>query len=459
MERVSPLDASFLAIEDTVNHMHIGSVGTFAGPAPTYAAFCGLIASKLVYVPRYRQKVRTAPASIGRPVWIDDPHFRLEDHVKHCTLPIGDPRTELPALVGRLMSEQLDRDKPLWEDWMVEGLRDGQWALITKVHHCMVDGIAGSDLLEVVLDRQPDPPAAPPDDWHPTPEPSVADLAWHSMLGLARVPEAWARGAVGMARQPDVMLRRAWDVAVGIGRLGGLVRPAPTSTLVGPIGPDRRWDYLRVTLDELKEIRARLGGTVNDVVLAVVTRGFRDLLRSRDESVDNRVLRSLVPVSLRTPDARGVFDNRVTAIFAELPVGIEDPVARLGAVRTQMQTLKASHEADAAEAITAITGFGPSTLTALLTRVAVHRQRSVETVTTNVPGPQVPLYVLGRRMLEAYPYVPISGNIRVGVAIWSYAGGVHFGVTGDWATAPDLSVLCAGIADGVQELRGSICTR
>jgi diacylglycerol O-acyltransferase len=452
MERVNVLDASFLAIEDAVNHMHIGSVGIFAGPAPTYRDLCGLIASKLVLVPRYRQKVRTAPVSIGQPVWIDDPHFRLEYHVRHSALPAPGRRTQLRALVGQLMSQQLDRHKPLWENWMVEGLDDGQWALITKVHHCMVDGVAGSDLLALVLDREPDTAPVPPDDWNPKPEPSMADLARHSLFGLASVPVAWTRGAGDALRRPDVILSRARNVAVGLGRLGGLVRPAPASTLTGPIGPHRRWDWVRATLVEVKDIRAGLGGTINDVVLAAVTRGFRDLLAARGEPLSGRVVRSLVPVSLRTPDARGVFDNRVTAMFAELPVGIDDPVERLAAVRAQMEALKSSHEAEASETITALVGFAPPVLTALLTRVAVHRQRSVETITTNVPGPQIPLYALGRQMLEAYPYVPISGTIQVAVAIWSYDGGLHFGVTGDWDAVSDVGVLCAGITDGLREL-------
>ena len=452
MERMQALDASFLAIEDAVNHMHIGSVGILEGPAPAYRDLCERIASRLVLVPRYRQRVRTAPASVGRPVWIDDPHFRIDYHVRHVALPSGDPTTELHRLVGRLMSQQLDRQKPLWENWMVEGLGEGQWALVTKVHHCMVDGIAGSDLLEVILDRQAEPPPSPPDTWQPAPEPSVAELAWHTLAETVEAPRTWARGVARAARHPDVTLRRAGDVALGLARLGGLVRPAPVSTLTGPIGPHRRWDCTRVTLADVKWIRTRLGGTVNDVVLAAVTRGFRELLQARDELVVDRVVRTLVPVSRRAPDARGLVDNRVTAVFAELPVGIDDSVECLTEVRTQMQGLKGSHEAEASELATNMSGFGPPTLTALLTRVAVHRQRSVETITTNVPGPQVPLYLLGCRMLEAYPYVPIAGNIRVSVAIWSYAGGIYFGVTGDWGTAPDLSVLCAGIDEGVREL-------
>ncbi len=453
MERVSSLDASFLAIEDAVNHMHIGSIGIFEGPAPTYRDLCELIASKLVLVPRYRQRVRTAPASIGRPVWIDVPGFDLERHVRRIVLPWPGGIAELRTLVGRLMSQQLDRGQPLWENWMVEGLGAGQWAFVTKVHHCMVDGIAGSDLLAVVLDRERDPEPAPLDEWRPQPEPSAADLALHSFRGLAGVPVTWVRGAGEVLRHPDTMLARSRDVAVGLGRLGGLVRPAPPSTLTGPIGHDRRWDCVRATLAEIKEVRSALGGTVNDVVLAAVTQGFRSLLTARGEPLAGRVVRSLVPVSLRTPDARGLFDNRVTAVFADLPVGIDDPIERLAAVRNQMASLKVSHEADAAEAITDFVGFGPPILTALLTRVAVHRQRSVETVTTNVPGPQIPLYALGRRMLEAYPYVPISGTIQTGVAIWSYDGGLHFGVTGDRDGVPDIAVLCTGITDGLEELR------
>ncbi len=452
MERVGPLDASFLAIEDAVNHMHIGSVGILEAPAPDYAALCERIASRLVLVPRYRQKVRTAPAGVGRPVWIDDPHFRIDYHVRHVALPRGDPTTELRRLVGRLMSQQLDRHKPLWENWMVEGLADGRWALVTKVHHSMVDGIAGSDLLEVILDRQAEPSPSPPDTWEPAREPSVTELAWHTAREVAEAPAIWARGLARAARHPDAALRRAGDVATGLARMGGLVRAAPVSTLTGSIGPHRCWDYTQTTLAEVKWIRTRLGGTVNDVVLAAVTRGFRELLSACGESVEGRVVRSLVPVSLRTPDARGLLDNRVTAVFAELPVGIADPVERLSEVRAQMQDLKGSHEAEAAEVATTMTGFAPATLVALLTRVAVHRQHSVETITTNVPGPQAPLYLLGCRMLEAFPYVPIAGNIRVSVAIWSYAGGVFFGVTGDWGAAPDVAVLCAGIDEGFREL-------
>ena len=453
VERVGTLDASFLAIEDAANHMHIGSVGIFAGPVPSYGEFCELVGSKLAQVPRYRQKIRMAPASVGRPVWIDDPSFRLEYHVRHVALPSPGGDRELQGLVESLMSQQLDRHKPLWENWMVEGLEDGRWALVTKVHHCMVDGIAGSDLLALVLDADPDARPGTCEPWDPAPEPTPVDLALHSLRGLAGAPARWLATAGGAVRRPQAMLDRATDVAAGLGRLGGLVRPAAHSSLTGPIGAHRRWVWTRGTLAEIKDIRSALGGTVNDVVLTAVTRGFQDLLERRGEPLAGRKVRSLVPVSMRTPDARGVFDNRVTAVFADLPVSVSEPVERLRQVRAQMEGLKLSHEADASEAITTLANFAPPLVTALMTRVAVHQQRSVETITTNVPGPQFTLYALGRPMLEAYPYVPISGTIQVSVAIWSYDGGVHFGITGDWDAAADLAELGAGISAGLRELR------
>jgi WS/DGAT/MGAT family acyltransferase len=453
LERVGGLDANFLAIEDAANHMHIGSVGIFAGPAPSYDELCNLIGSKLAQVPRYRQKVRMAPASIGRPVWIDDPGFRLQYHVRHCALPRPGGDLELRSLVEMLMSQQLDRHKPLWEDWMVEGLEDGRWALITKVHHCMVDGIAGSDLLALVLDPDPDARPVAQESWVPAPEPGVADLALHSLRGLAGAPGRWLTTAGDAVRHRRAILTRAADITAGLGRLGGLIRPAPHSSLTGSIGTHRRWAWTRATLAEIKEIRSVLGGTVNDVVLAAVTRGFHDLLEHRGEPLEGRKVRSLVPVSLRTPDARGVFDNRVTAVFAELPVGIDEPVERLHQVRVQMDALKLSHEADASEALSSLASFAPPLVTALMARLSVHHQHSIETITTNVAGPQHTLYALGRPMLEAYPYAPISGRIQVSVAIWSYDGGVHIGVTGDWDAAPDLEVLTAGIDDGLRELR------
>jgi diacylglycerol O-acyltransferase len=461
MERLNALDASFLAIEDAVDHMHIGSVGIFDGPAPRLDELRAFIGSKLPLVPRYRQKVLVAPLSVGRPVWVDDPQFHLAYHVRSTALARPGGMPGLRELMGRVMSQPLDRHKPLWETWLVEGFDDGpreaaRWALLTKVHHCMVDGVAGTDLLAVVLDTQPEPRESPADVWVPEPEPSSAQLAWHSLTGLAGVPASGARVLARAARDPAATIATATAAAremSGLARVARrLARPAPTSSLTGPIGPHRIWADARVSLDDVKQVRRELGGTVNDVVLALVAAGFRHLLVARREPVKDRVLRTLVPVSLRAPDEHGVLDNRVTALFVDLPVGFDDPLEVLSAVRTQMDALKVSEEAAGAHALLTATTFLPASAAALAARFVVHQQHTTETVTTNVPGPQVPLYVLGRQMVEAYPFVPVAGKIRVGVAIWSYLGGLHFGVTGDLDSAPDVDVLAKGILAALDAL-------
>ncbi|MFN8036878.1 MAG: wax ester/triacylglycerol synthase family O-acyltransferase [Acidimicrobiia bacterium] len=453
MERLNGLDAMFLAVEDAVDHMHIGSVGILEGPAPSARELADVVTTKLPLVPRYRQKVLTAPGNVGRPLWVDDPHFNIGYHLRHTALPSPGGHGELRNLVGRVMSQQLDRHKPLWEMWVVEGVGDGRWALVVKVHHAMVDGIAGTDLLAAVLDLEPEPHRPEPEPWDPEPVPSSADLAWHSLRGLAAAPSRFARVALSSAVHPRALVRRGADFGWGSLRLVRTMGTSPpASSLTGPIGPHRRWDWADASLADVKRIRRSFGGTVNDVVLTAVTRGFRDLLLGRGEELGGRVVRSLIPVSLRTADARGVFDNRVSAMFAELPVGIDEPVARLAAVREQMAALKESKQIEASEVVTTASGWSPPMGAALGARLVVHNQHRIETVTTNVPGPQFPLFACGRKMESLYPFVPIAGKVRVGVAILSYDGGVGFGVTGDYDGAPDIVVLAAGIEDEIREL-------
>ncbi|HZN14121.1 MAG TPA: wax ester/triacylglycerol synthase family O-acyltransferase [Acidimicrobiales bacterium] len=458
VDRLSPLDASFLHIEDDVSHMHIASVAIFEGPAPTYEDVVAMVASKLPLVPRYRQVVKFVPLQLGRPVWVDDPHFNLNYHVRATALASPGSEDQLRTLVGRVMSQQLDRAKPLWEMWMVEGLDSGHWALMSKTHHCMVDGVSGTDLLTVVLDQEPSPARNTVDDWQPEAQPSRLDLLTQAIGERVTSPYEQLRGIRSATRAPRQVVEQVTEVAQGIRSLAGLARATPESTLNGPIGPHRRWAWARSTLADVKTIRAGLGGTVNDVVLAAITRGFRDLLESRGETTD-RVVRTLVPVSVRVKGVAGpaqgdgTFDNKVSAMFAELPVGISDARERLDAIHAQMGTLKESKQAVAGEALTSLTGFAPPMLLALGTRVFSRvPQRNVNTVTTNVPGPQFPLYAAGRKMLEAFPYVPLAGSVRVGVAIFSYNGMINFGVTGDYDTAPDIAVLCEGIEDGMAEL-------
>lgn len=460
-DRMSPQDASFLHIEDERNYMHIGSVAVFEGPPPPHDQFLRMVAGRLPLVPRYRQRVRTVPFDLGRPVWVDDEHFQLDYHVRRTALPRPGGREELRNLASRVMSQRLDRGKPLWEMWVAEGLEDDHWALISKVHHAMVDGIASSDLLTVLLDASPEQSAPIPDPWRPEPEPSGVRLAGEAVVDYLVNPyEQWraARAATRVPRQLlDQAARQAIDVGRGLASLAGLMRQAPPTTLMGRVGPHRRWAWARVPLEDVKAVRSALGGTVNDVVLSVITRGFADLLIAHGEPPEERVVRSLVPVSVRQPTDRGVYDNRVSAVFAELPVHVQDPVARLEAVRRQMDRLKRSGQAVAAQTLTSMSGFAPPLLLALGTRVAVTaarrvQPRSVATVTTNVPGPQHPLYALGRRLVEALPYVPIAAPMRVGVAIYSYDGWLHFGVTGDYDGVKDVDVLARGIEAGMLEL-------
>jgi len=454
MQSLSPQDASFLHIEDAVAHMHIGSVGIFEGPVPDHPTVTAAIEGKLPLVPRYRQKVRFVPLSLGRPVWVDDPHFVLEYHVRRTALPAPGGDAELRNLVGRLMSQRLDRSRPLWELWIAEGLDEGRWAMVSKIHHSMVDGVSATDLMTVLLDREDDPAEVAPVPWRPEPDPNPAQLVADALATRLASPYEGMRSVRAAIVRPGRVAGQLVDVARGMQSFQSLTRTGKSVTsLNGPIGPHRRWVWARGTLADVKTIRQQHGGTVNDVVLAVITRGFRDLLLGRGEELEDRVVRTLVPVSVRAEADRGSYDNRVSAMFAELPVGLDDPLERLQAVHTQMQGLKESGQAVAAERLTALSGFAPAMLLDLGTRAAGRvQQRNVQTVTTNVPGPQFPLYLAGRRMLEYFPFVPLANSVRIGVAIVSYDGTLNFGITGDYEYAPDVQVLADGIEAGIGEL-------
>jgi WS/DGAT/MGAT family acyltransferase len=457
-DRLSPLDASFLHIEDHVSHMHIASVAIFEGPPPPFRDIVAMVDAKLDLVPRYRQKVRFVPFELGRPVWVDDRHFNLEYHLRHTALPTPGGESELRKLVGRVMAQQLDRSKPLWEIWVVEGLEDGRWAMLAKTHHALVDGISGTDLLAVIMDLSPDTERPPLSEWIPRPEPSSLQLVLDALENVVESPYEQVRAARAQTRALRKMAGYLLDVAGGLFSLGGLVRPTPLSSLNGPIGPHRRYAWATTSVDDIKRVRRALGGTFNDVVLASITNGFRELLLSRHENVD-RVVRTLVPVSVRPRDTSGkavgdgTYENKVSAMFAELPVDIDDPALRLHVITEQMKDLKDSSQAVAGEALTSMSGFAPPMLLALGMRLATRAgQRNVNTITTNVPGPQFPLYAAGRRMIRAFPYVPLGGQMRLGIAIFSYDGEVNFGITGDYDSTPDIDILAGGIEDGMTQL-------
>ena len=452
MERMSTLDAGFFFIEDENTPMHVGSVAVFEGQAPSYGDLVRLLVAKLPDVPRYRQRVRTVPLHLGLPAWTDDPHFEILYHVRHTAVPPPGGAEQLRNLAGRVFAQRLDLTKPLWEMYLVEGLADDRWAIISKVHHCMIDGVAGWDLAALLLDTSPDAQLPPPSTWTPAAAPSTAglligglrDVVGAPLQQLARVPALTAS-----------LLNRQQMTAFGRGlpgtarRLGGRT----ARSLNGPSGPHRRWEWTQASLGEVKQIRTAFGGTVNDVVLAVITRGFRDLLDGRGELAAGQVVRSLVPVSVRTKAERGTLNNRVSAVLVNLPVGEADPARRLSSIRAQMDDLKNSRQAVGAQALTELAGFAAPTLLALGSRLAFRfPQPLMQTATTNVPGPRFPLYLLGRRMVEIHPYVPIASNIRTAVGILSYLDQLNFGINADFDAVPDIGVLSSGIRRGVDEL-------
>ena len=456
MDRMSPTDAGFYYAESENTPLHVGSVAVFEGPAPSYGDVVRLLMGKLPLVPRYRQRVRRVPLDLGRPLWVDDPHFQILYHVRHTAVPSPGGEEQLRNLAGRVLGQRLDLAKPLWELWLVEGLDDGRWALISKVHHCMVDGIAGTDLMQLMFDLTPDATHGEPQDWTPQRNPSslevvagaVQDAVTHPLRELTRL--SGSEGVRGAGRSA---VRAGRTLATGVPSMARQLATPTARSLNGPIGPHRRWAWTDADFDELKGIRTALGGTVNDVVLAAITRGFRDLLERRGSLRQGLVVRSMVPISVRQADQRGQLDNQISAVFVDLPVGEPDPVARLASVRRQMDEHKKVLQAVDARSIIAMGDFVAPTLLSMGVRAALNAgQMWCQAVTTNVPGPRVPLYVLGRRMCSAHAYVPIAGGTRVSIGIFSYLSTMTFGINADFDAFPDVDVLSGGIRRGIDEL-------
>ena len=456
MEPLKPMDAQFIAAEDQDRHASfaIASIAVFEGPAPSFDEFRAAIEARLPQVPIYRRKLRTVPFNLGPPVWVDDPHFDLGYHLRQTALPAPGGDEQLNGLMARVMAQRLDRDYPLWEYWLVQGLADGRWALISKVHHAMVDGVSGTDLYRVIFDARPDAPQ--PEQavgWQPAGEPSSARLAGQAVLDMMALPARSARAAAAAVARPAHTIRQASETARATAKLASSARPAAGSSLSGPIGRQRRYAFARASLTDIKTIKRALGGTVNDVVLAAITSAFRDVLLSRGEQPHPHMIPSLVPVSVRAAGEENIYDNRVSVIVADLPVHLADPVERLTTVRAELAELKAAREATAGEALVALGRYTAYPLASLAVRLAYRLpQREIVTVTTNVPGPREPLYGLGRRLVEIIPYVPIATTLRTGISIFSYCDSVTFGITGDYASTPDIGMLAAGIEEGVTEL-------
>ena len=457
MDRLNPLDAAFIDAEDADPHtsMAIASIAVFEGPAPSHEETLEYLAGRLPRVAGagYRRKLRTVPFRLGRPVWVEDPNFDLRYHVRRTALPAPGGDRQLADLLSRVMSQRLDRDHPLWEYWFVEGLADGHWALISKVHHCMVDGVSGTDLYRVIFDLSPEPTPPAVDDRVVGAEPSGVELAVRAMLDTVVLPVREVLALSGAVTDPLGAVRQVAETARGLVKMAPALWPATGSTLSGPIGRERRCTWSRASLEDIKTIKRALGGTVNDVVLAAISGGFRTLLLARGEEPGPHMVRSLVPVSLRAPGEESLYDNRVSALLADLPVHIADPVERLEAVRAQLADLKTSGEAILGADLIAVGRYTPFPLASGSLRLVFGLpQREIVTVTTNVPGPQQPLYGMGRRMVEIIPYVPLATTVRTGVSIFTYCGQVTFGITGDFAAAPDIDVLARGIEGDLAEL-------
>src|SRR5688572_30760782 len=453
-DRLSAVDASFLAQEGPTTHMHVGAVLVFEGPPPMYEDFTNQIRSRLHLVPRYRQKLAFPPLETGRPIWVDDPSFNLEYHVRHTALPSPGSENQLRALAARIHSQQLDRAKPLWETWLVQGLEDSRFALISKTHHALVDGVAGVDLATVLFDAEPVPPSTPHEGepWVPQQEPSAAQLAAKGIRGLVRTPFELGGRALGAAAHPQRSLEVAREAIEGVGEVAWAgLNPAPGTPLNVPIGPHRRFAFVRQDLADFKRVKDALGGTVNDVVLAVVAGALRQWLRSRGVRTEGVELRALVPVSIRGEDQHHQLGNRIAAMRGPLPVYVEDPVARLAVVREAMDGLKDSKQAVGAEVLAGVQSFAPPTILAQASRINFST-RLFNLIVTNVPGPQFPLYVLGRELQDLFPIAFLPRDHALAVAIMSYNGGIDFGLLGDYDAMPDIDDLGRDLDAALAEL-------
>ena len=450
MQRMSSLDAGFFFAENDRTPLQIAFVSVFEGEPPSYGDLVRLTSSKLPQLPRYRQHIRRVPFNLARPVWADDPHFQVLYHVRRTAVPSPGGPGELRNLAGRILAQRLDFNRPPWEIWMIEGLENGRWALVVKMHHCMVDGIGATDLLTHLLDHAPGEKPAAPASWTPEAAPSALSLILGGVRETVTDSLRRAAGIPGFARR--LGSKGNVGFAGGLPRYAGHLTQSGPPELNGPTSPHRRWSWAQADLEEVKRVRRALGGTVNDVILAAVSSAFRDLLRSRGVLSGESVVRTMVPVSVRSPGEQGLHTNRVSAVLVNLPCGEPDPVRRVQLVHEQMEFLKGSHQAIGPDALVSLLGMAPALHAATLHTALQLRQPVIHTVVTTVPGPPFPLYAMGSKLVEMYPYVPIATGFRVSIGNVSYLGRLFFGLTGDFDAMPDLEVLADGIRTGFDEL-------
>ena len=458
-ERLSALDASFLGIENGNYHMHVGGV-MILDAGPVRAADGGIdierirraIHARLHLVPRFRQRLAYIPYE-RIPIWVDDDRFRLAYHVRHTALPHPGDERVLKRLIGRIMSQPLDRKRPLWEMWIAEGLQGDRFALINKTHHCMIDGISGADLMSVILSPNPEGDPGAPEPWKPRPRPSDAQLVFDELARRALQPVDVLRAAYETFNDPETKVREAAEAVAGIVEaFAPALNPVSPTPLNIDVGPHRRFDWTEMKVADLKAVKNALGGTLNDVVLATVSGALRIFFRQRGLHPNDLEIRAMVPVSVRSQDQRGHLGNRVTQMTAPLPVNLSDPVERLRAVRETTAGLKESRQALGGEVLTAISDWTVPNLLVQAVRLA-SRARPYNLIVTNVPGPQIPLYLQGALMRTAYPVVPLFEHLGLVVGLFSYNGGLFWGVNADWEHIPDLHDFIVAIEASFRELQ------
>lgn len=455
-DRLSSLDVSFFYTEDEITPMHVGEMLVFQAPDSgfDYDRLVTLIRRRIAFVPRYRQRVRWVPGKLANPVWVDDQDFDVAFHVRRSALPSPGTDAQLRDLVARIMSRPLDRTRPLWEVYLVEGLEGGRFAILTKTHHAMVDGTAAVDIGQVILDATADPRPTPDLHWNPSKEPSGAELVAGAVVDSIRQPAVVvdaarksvsnaSQTAAAMARQAGNLVTALWSAA----------RPPAESPLNVPIGSQRRYGTATLRLEDFKTVRKVQGGTINDVALAVITGALRAWLMTRQETVGVRhTIRAMVPVSVQEASDRTP-SNRVAAYLVDLPTGEPDPVVRLNRISFEMAQHKAGGGMVSARNLVGLTGFAPPTLHAMGSRLTGDLSRRVaNVVVTNVPGPQTPLYVAGAELVGAYPVLPLVKDMAVSIGLTSYNGGVFFGLNADRDAMDDIDVLTACVSEAMDEL-------
>lgn len=455
MERLSPLDAAFLDLEDSDRHasLSIASVAVLAGPAPGQDEYVAAIGPRFAAIRRARQRVLHVPFALGAPVWADDPDVDLTYHFRRTAVAAPGDDDALNRLVARIMAQRLDRDRPLWECWVIEGLTGDRWAVLTKLHHCMADGVSGTQLHHAIFADTTAPATVP----EAVAMPGPVDLVLDALADLATKAAGQVGSLLDTVRSPARLVRGAARFAKGVAELAGAVRPAAPSSLSGPIGTARRYHVARAPLPDIVRVAKAYGTTVNDVLLTAVSAGLRAVLLDRGERPDAHAVRTLVPVSVRASGAAGELGNRVSLLPPFLPVDIADPAEALAEVHSRLVREKATGEAEAGRAITALAAREPYAPFSLAVRFAARLpQHSIVTVTTNVPGPRAPMHVLGRRVLELLPYVPIAVRLRLGVAVMTYCEEAVFGVTTDFATVPDAALLTGTIERTLAALAAAV---